>query len=98
MEQFVTINNTIINKNQIKSINVERDVEPTDDYEYPNSLRTTDIYLIIDTLEGTKEFIILDNDFLDFINFIQEFYCTDYEHARKQAVKLINKAPIRKSN
>ena len=104
MEQFVTINNTIINKNQIKIIKVEKDVEQTDDYDGYTSkadtdgLRPTDIYLIIETIDDTKEFVILDNDFLDFVNFIRDFYCTDYEHARKQAVALINKAPIRNRN
>ena len=99
MEQFVTINNIIINKNQIKTIHVEKDVEQTCDYDgYPDGLRPTDIYLIIETLEDTKEFTILDDDFRDFINFIQDFYCTDYEHARKQAVNLVRKATIRKYN
>lgn len=98
MEQFVTIHNTIINKNQIKTMHVERDVESTCDYDYPDGLRTTDIYLIIETLEDTKEFVILDDDFHDFIKFCMDFYCTDYEHAQKKAVALINKAPIRTRN
>ena len=104
MEQFITINNTIINKNQIKTIKIEKDVEPTDDQDGYTSkadtdgLRPTNIYLIIETLEDTKEFTILDDDFHEFINFIQDFYCTDYEHARKQAVNLVRKASIRESN
>ena len=98
MEQFVTINNTIINKNQIKTIKVEKDVEQTDDYDYSDGLRPTNIYLIIETIDDTKEFTILDDDFIDFINFCMNFYCTDYEHARKQAINLVRKATIRNYN
>ncbi len=98
MEQFVTIHNTIINKNQIKTIKVEKDVEQTCDYDYPDGLRATDIYLIIETLEDIKEFTILDDDYHDFVRFIQDFYCTDYDHAIKQSANLVRKAPIRKYN
>ena len=105
MEQFVTINNIIINKNQIKTIHVEKDVEQTCDYDGytsdvdPDGLRAIDIYLIIETLEDTKEFTILDDDdYHDFISFIQDFYCTDYDHAIKQAANLVKKATIRKYN
>lgn len=99
MEQFITIHNTIINKNQIKTIHVEKDVEQTNDYDYPNGLRPTDIYIIIHTLDDKKEFKILDDDFHVFINFVKDFYeIDDYLEARSKAIDLMNYAPIRNNN
>ena len=99
MEQFITIHNTIINKNQIKTIHIEKDVEHTDDYDYPNGLRPTDIYIIIHTLDDKKEFKILDDDFYDFINFVNDFYeINDFSKARNKAIDLINHASIRNNN
>lgn len=96
MNKFIIINNLIINKELIQQIEIERDAEKIDDYDYKDGLRTTDIYVKIQTTQETKEFVILDDDFTNFVDFIQDFYeLDDYSKARSKAILLIENAPIR---
>lgn len=96
MNNFITINGNIINKNLIKEIEIERDVEKTVDYDYPDGLRTTDIYIKIITQEKEYNFTIFDDDFCLYVNFIKDFFdIEDYNTARNKAINIMQKSKIK---
>lgn len=93
MSEFVRIGSAFINKDTIKSLVIERNCVQEENDIGLLDLRTSDLFIIVNTNEGTNEFFIEDDDLHTWFEFIKTWYNTD--DPMKYSATLCQSAKIR---